>query len=88
MKKENLTHEEDYIIQLECEDCGEFSEDVSYNECETCGSTNVIPETSHEGVECKLCKQAFDMWEDAYIDKTDFELVCESCYNDLGNLEG
>lgn len=88
MNKDTLIHEEDFIFHVECGDCGGINGDMTYDECEKCGSTNLIVETGHENMECKLCKQPFDMWEDAYIDKTDFDLVCDDCYNDLDNLEG
>lgn len=79
----------DYIIQVECEACGEVSNEGLYGDedatCPECGSDDTIPETSHEGMDCAVdgCGHTFDMWEDGYI--VAGELVCDDCHT---NMEG
>lgn len=67
----SLELEEDYVIEYECE------------ECEDCGSENILNTTSHEAQECANCGHVFDMWEDAYIDNANLNLYCPKCVNEL-----
>lgn len=80
----SLELEEDYIIEYECDDCGAVvSTDEEPEECEECGSENVLNTTSHEAQECANCGHTFDMWEDAYIDGSNFNLYCPNCVDEL-----
>ena len=82
MRKSDFTQEDDYIISTECQNCGAILDDEVF-ECEECGSTDVIFETAHEGMECVICGNTLDCDESAYRhDKTD-DIICNSCYNNL-----
>ena len=82
----NAEVEEDFGIGFECEDCGNTGSYEEYEEeenCPECQSTSILQETSHDGVDCVVCKTAFDMWEDGHRSKTSKDLVCTYCYDEL-----
>lgn len=79
--------EEDYIIQADCEDCGEsYEEEVE--ECEVCGSDDIVNETSHEGLRCEPCQQYFDRWDNIMLGRVGEEpvAICDACYEKLEEL--
>lgn len=75
--------EEDTIIQLTCREC-DADVDVDEDECGDCGSDDLTKQTSHEDVECMVCKTTFEMDEPCYHHLTNSQLyICESCHEDL-----
>lgn len=85
---ETFEEEEDYIIQVICEDCGE-SYDEECCECDECGSTNMTNSTSHEGVECASCGYTLDMFDllvAGLVNKQRVE-ICDDCYNELKDIQ-
>lgn len=80
---DELILEEDFIITIECEDCGNI-EDTEEEFCSECGGENVIPSTSHEDLHCELCGIWFDLWTDAFIGLGDDSgLICSRCMDKL-----
>lgn len=78
-----LSLEEDYIIMIECEECGN-TEDTEEQICSECGNEDVIPTTNHEGVDCEVCGASIDMWEDALIGLgNNSGLICTNCMDEL-----
>lgn len=80
--------EEDYVVQADCEVCGE-SYDEEVEECIVCGSDDIIiNETSHEGLRCEACRHYFDMWEETvegYVGEEPVA-ICNACYEKLEEL--
>ena len=75
-------NEEEYeaeIISVTCHDCGEHS-DTDEEECLSCGSGWVTPETNIEGFLCDNCGHVFDMWESHHVDNYS-HIVCTDCYD-------
>ena len=81
----SIEFEPDYVVGYTCFDCNEFveideGEDDEVSQCEKCGSTSFIFESSHQGVPCAFCKLGFMFMEDAYRGKIGGEeLICENC---------
>ena len=84
-KKKDFIFEEDFLISAECEDCGYLTEDEDEVSCPECGG-DLINETSHEDCTCAICGGHLDMWEDAYRNREDTDiLICKECYAELGD---
>lgn len=82
MQKNDFHFEEDYIIGIECDQCG-YTDTDETDCCPDCGSEEIINETGHEECDCAICGAPFDMWEDGYRNEKNGKLICCDCYNNL-----
>lgn len=93
---EDMTLEEDYMIEFECESCGysgsaDYLDDVDDPICPDCGSDEVIPETSHESTACDICGETIDMWEEVAthnMPNSNYNEICTHCYGELESKFG
>lgn len=77
---DELTFEEDFVIECVCDECGHVHKDEVFN-CNECGSEELLNETSHEGMLCSICGGYIDMWTDLYVNGDIY--VCENCYDNF-----
>lgn len=91
MGKVDVIQEEDWLLQVNCEECGWEGYEEGYDECPECDNAELEIESGIEGINCARCNWVFLAGDDYFEITTkgnpyEGERICKDCIVELEEL--